>query len=493
MKPLEFDSILDQCIARVQAGEPMADCLAEFPDFAAELRPLLALSEALHGLPELLPSSEAAASGKARMFESFDRSAAPDTTPQAAQAPTPAKGWIGRLTGWISTGRDRQPPIMAVARAALILIGLIAAGGFVADASADSLPGDQLYGVKRLVEDTRLTLSLDDADRSQLRAIFNARRREEVMALKAAGRTGEVEFSGQLAVDDNNQWTIDGILVEPATDLALPILDANLGEVVTVDSVVEVDGTITISGVDAPVEPSDSGQAPLPSPTPTSDRPIKATPSPERPTTTATEAAPTRTQAAASPTPQPSPTSTALPTAQSTLPPFPTSAPTQTATARPRPTQVEATETTTPTASPVVRPTQTATGLPTVRPTATPRPTKTETAIPTLRPTKTAEPSPTAKATETVGPLPTALPTDRPKPTATPTRGDLPVPTAIVEPTATPADRVSQTPTAISDEPTPTPIRDEAVTPTRPADQQPTATAVPDRDGAASPTPSDDR
>ncbi|MCA9984364.1 MAG: hypothetical protein KDE59_08725, partial [Anaerolineales bacterium] len=46
MKPIEFADILDQCLERLAAGEPLTQILADYPDEAAELRELLPLGQA---------------------------------------------------------------------------------------------------------------------------------------------------------------------------------------------------------------------------------------------------------------------------------------------------------------------------------------------------------------------------------------------------------------------------------------------------------------
>ena len=46
-----FETILDDCLARVQAGEPLEYCLEDYPQFARELRPLLGVAQSVQTLP----------------------------------------------------------------------------------------------------------------------------------------------------------------------------------------------------------------------------------------------------------------------------------------------------------------------------------------------------------------------------------------------------------------------------------------------------------
>lgn len=136
-------------------------------------------------------------------------------------------------------------------------------------------------------------------------------------------------------------------------------------------------------------------------------------------------------------------------------------------------------------------PTETATVVPTAtateEPTATPEPTATA----TVEPTATPEPTATATATfePTATPEPTATATV--EPTATATATPAPTATATVEPTATPAPTATIAPTAVPTEaptatPEPTATREPAVTT---AAIESTATVAPVGDPGATLTP----
>ena len=116
------------------------------------------------------------------------------------------------------------------------------------------------------------------------------------------------------------------------------------------------------------------------------------------------------------PTHTPAPTPTEAPTA--TLTPTPTETATATPTLTPTPT---------PTATPTFTPTHTPTPIPTATHTATATPTETPepTLAPTETPTPTSTPAPAFTPTPTETPPPTSTPTATPMPTATPTRPDL--------------------------------------------------------------------
>lgn len=71
----------------------------------------------------------------------------------------------------------------------------VAAGAFggVAAASADALPGDALYGLKRGMEDMRLTIADDGADRGKVYLDLASTRLQEARRLMERARGGELD------------------------------------------------------------------------------------------------------------------------------------------------------------------------------------------------------------------------------------------------------------------------------------------------------------
>lgn len=53
-----IESILDQCLEDIRARRAtIAGCLAKYPEFADELKPLLEMAVAIEEIPEVKPSS----------------------------------------------------------------------------------------------------------------------------------------------------------------------------------------------------------------------------------------------------------------------------------------------------------------------------------------------------------------------------------------------------------------------------------------------------
>jgi hypothetical protein len=267
-----LEAKLIESLSALEAGESIEDILSRYPEHAARLRPLLETAAALPAL-RMEPSLEA----KSRSREAFLALAA---ALQGSARPRRARFF--------------SRPLMTFASLALALI--IVAGGALA-ASASALPGDPLYGVKRAVENARLSLASSLSGRGALAAQFEQERISEIAALLDAGREAEVEFTGIIESIQPDAWLVAGLVVRtnegtridgsPQVGLRAQVQGRTLDGMLIATAIV--------------VEPG-AGPTPEPEPRPT------ATPKPEvTPSPTGT---PTRTLA---PTRTPTPTGTPTP------------------------------------------------------------------------------------------------------------------------------------------------------------------------------------
>ncbi|MEM7799313.1 MAG: DUF5667 domain-containing protein [Chloroflexota bacterium] len=513
MKPdrLPTGQILDLCIARLRAGESLERCLADYPDAVDEIAPLLELSLDLIGLPPLESRPEAVTRGRDAMFAAFD------VEETRAAAATKERATYQDDTGWLAGLKWLWTSPKMVTRFAFLLIGFVLAASAVAGASASTLPGETLYPVKRLIEEARLSLTLDRTNQEQLMAELDQRRREEVKALIGEGQAARVQFSGRLNRDGDGQWRVDDIPIA-SNDSLEGLLAALEGETVVVSSDVAADGGVILQEIDRedglPVTRSTPTPIPTVTPTPSSTSSPTLSPS-----STATEmpavatSLPTR---AASETPtaepvasatipilvtrdpdEPSPAATLLPEAEVT--------PTATVTSEPTPTEEAVSSVT---AAPTEQPSSTTTA----RPTETAQATGTSPALPNVTVTAQVTAGPTeTRATAS----PTPAPTERAS--ATPGTNDLtprPVGTAVIEPTAfasattrpsptasrtperptaTPEPTLEQTRLSITAEPSATALTERpSPTSTRVRDETPTATPDSNQDHHQPPPPEDD-
>jgi hypothetical protein len=155
-----FEKILDECLERLIQGESVEECLARYPEQAAELEPLLRVALMAKEASSVEPRPELKAEARHRF-----QSAVSDMGRQRQR-----RGFALR---W------RWRWAMAIA----VVLLLFVAGGSTVAASNDSLPGDLLYPVKTRVEQVRMWFATTDTGKAKLHAQFANRRIEEIIRI----------------------------------------------------------------------------------------------------------------------------------------------------------------------------------------------------------------------------------------------------------------------------------------------------------------------
>ena len=164
------EDLLEACLQSLRRGASIDDLLAEHPQWADELRPLLETATAAGSLASAGVPRHALVQSRNRFLQ------------RAASLRPPH---VRRL------GLSYARPALAGLLAAVVL--LLGGGGV---AAAQSLPGDALYGAKILAEDVMLRLASSPGARLRLEETYDDRRAAEVRRLLALGRTVPVEFVG---------------------------------------------------------------------------------------------------------------------------------------------------------------------------------------------------------------------------------------------------------------------------------------------------------
>jgi len=209
------------CRAALATGAPLEAALGLYPDLADEMRPALEASLAASLLaPDAHVSTEVMQRSRARLL---GRAAE-----LRGRAPQP----------WLAFG---VLPRLALASLVVMLILLLGWGG-LATASAQALPGDPLYRLKRTDENLRLTLT-GVSKRSELETEYAERRSSEVRNLLVLGRVQEIEFTGVLRTQTGETWGIDGVQVRVGPDTEV---DAGVvpGVTVKVEGRTDSDGNV---------------------------------------------------------------------------------------------------------------------------------------------------------------------------------------------------------------------------------------------------------
>ncbi|MGD2163164.1 MAG: DUF5667 domain-containing protein [Anaerolineales bacterium] len=166
----ELDRLVDECFTRMQTdGWSVEQCLDAYPQYREVLKPLLLMGTALQShLSPAPPASQFARNSRIRI-ENQMRSRMSAKRRRLTPSPSRQVRWYLR-------------PAYMLASLTLV-IALLASGFGVVNASAASLPGDALYGVKLAREQLALTLSLTEEGDQDLLAEFAEERLEEAEAL----------------------------------------------------------------------------------------------------------------------------------------------------------------------------------------------------------------------------------------------------------------------------------------------------------------------
>ena len=191
-----FDTLQD-CLTAMEQGAELNEVLARYPDLEAELRPALEAAEIARETANFSVPSEAAHRSRTRLLG------------HAAQLreKRPTKRWFG------------LPRAATVALTAVFVV-LISAGGLLT-ASAQALPGDTLYSMKRAVEKVSLTLASGEKAKRSMQDDYNQRRIDETVALLKLGRSEKVTFEGVVSEKTDNFWMVADVrtLVMPNTSI----------------------------------------------------------------------------------------------------------------------------------------------------------------------------------------------------------------------------------------------------------------------------------
>jgi hypothetical protein len=290
----DVDTALDQCLVWLHEGKDVQSCLARYPEYATELRPLLECAAGMGRVISPTASTAARAAGRRRMLTALtqkrEREAASHPLARATRVVT------RRILLRTTVGTRATWQVAALA----LMVALLAAGGLVISASTDSLPGEVLYPLKSVSQRVQLALTFNPAKHRLLADQFDTQRRLDIQAVLVAGRQLAVEFQGVVQRMEPELWQVGGLPVSIDGETTIAG-EPYLGALVHVRARLPGDGRLIAFSVS--VEPTTTPR-PTPSLSPTE---------PARPTATRT---PTSTPVVRqTPTPSGTPDSARAPTA----------------------------------------------------------------------------------------------------------------------------------------------------------------------------------
>ena len=190
-----------QCLKLLDTGVPAEECLANYPRYSDELRPLLAAASE----PNATFHNSGQDSGlqmpfdvklrvRRRVLEHWDRLHAPK------------QSW------WMSLGR---PTRWAAAVAVLAIMLLGGSVGTVA-AAQDSVPGNGLYAVKQLREEARLWFTRSPQEKVAIYTEYSRERAREIVQLT---QSNQQDLTGvSIARLEEHLNAVDAIWAETRMD-----------------------------------------------------------------------------------------------------------------------------------------------------------------------------------------------------------------------------------------------------------------------------------
>ncbi len=201
----ELVNIFEECLERIlTGGETVEQCLAGYPEFAAELAPLLQTALEAKETLEIAPSPEFREKARYQILTEL-------------RDIEERKQHRFSLFGW-------QPRWATAAIAVLVL--LVASSGTVA-AAGNSLPDQTLYPVKLATERVRLALTPSALGKAEYYAELVDKRVNEIISMSDKGKLKQVEktterLNNQLMAMTLLVSTEDVEAVVPAVSPAVP-------------------------------------------------------------------------------------------------------------------------------------------------------------------------------------------------------------------------------------------------------------------------------
>ncbi|MFO7945144.1 MAG: DUF5666 domain-containing protein [Anaerolineales bacterium] len=246
MSSESFADILDACLERLQAGESIVSCLEPYPKAADRLEPLLRAAKYSRSIPKPEVTQEAREQGLERVMAAAEKLPG-HKKPMLIRTEVATRRFLGRVAALFNglfTIEKEKAEMKLTYRLAIVVSLLVLIGGFfTVNASAGSLPGETLYGVKRGWEQARLALAFDEESQQSLENKFKEERLEEVTAVLDEKLTTNVEFEANIESMDSELWNVGGfdVLVNQDTELEGKL---TVGARVKVEGMTQEDGSI---------------------------------------------------------------------------------------------------------------------------------------------------------------------------------------------------------------------------------------------------------
>ena len=213
--------ILEICLQEIENGADLEVVLARYPDFVEELRPILQASVNAKQMSVPGPSADMVRRNRAKLLQ---------RAVEMREEKPVMKNWF--------------PAFQRLAIAVVLLMLFFLSGTSLVRASSSTLPGDNLYSVKRSWEDVTLFFTFNTKAHETLQVEYENERLDEINKLFASGRPASVDFSGVISSQNGEDWRIANIAVRVSPQTKLPNQALMVGMAVHVVGTTGGDGTV---------------------------------------------------------------------------------------------------------------------------------------------------------------------------------------------------------------------------------------------------------
>ena len=215
--------VLEICLQEVEYGADIDTVLSHYPEFAKDLRPILETSIEAKSLAAPDPSPEVIRRNRAKVMQQAAQLREAQTRPSRRIWSVPLRRMLVSL--------------------AVIFLLFIGTNGLL-HASAKTLPGDNLYPVKRSWEDVQVLLTFDTKARTELEVKQGTERLDELNEVFATGRSASVDFAGTVTTQNGDLWLVSRIPVLISTQTNLGTQTIKVGDAIYIKGSTQADGTV---------------------------------------------------------------------------------------------------------------------------------------------------------------------------------------------------------------------------------------------------------
>jgi uncharacterized membrane protein YgcG len=214
---------LEICLQDIEKGADVESVLFRYPDLAEELRPILEASVGAKGMAVAIPSPDVVGRNRSRVLQHAAQM-------REAKAKSSQRIWFASLR--------------RIAVTLVVVTVLFVSGTGLVGASSNTLPGDNLYPVKRTWEGLRLFFTFNPLEREVLESEHENERLHEVQEVLAEGRSTEVDFNGLVTIQNGNEWVVANVRVLISDQTEIREQGITVGSPVRVRGVTQGDNTV---------------------------------------------------------------------------------------------------------------------------------------------------------------------------------------------------------------------------------------------------------